>query len=104
MSDRDLALPEKTLTLRLGYRQIPSASALPWNERIARAPVHPERALAIHVSPLCARRQAGFMDVAILRAGSGSRAIRLLNDDLGAARVPYRLEAGVPAGAVRVIP
>jgi hypothetical protein len=42
-----------------------------------------------------------YLDV----AGAGSRAIRLFGNDLGAARVPYRLETGVGAGAViRVVP
>jgi hypothetical protein len=37
-------------------------------------------------------------------AGSGSRAIRLSGNDLGAAKVPYRLETGVNPDAVHVIP
>jgi hypothetical protein len=67
MSDGVLVMLDETLTLRLGYRQIPSACALPGNDGIARAPVNPDRALAVYVSPLCARREPGFMDVAIFR-------------------------------------
>src|SRR6516162_8309870 len=67
MSDHVLALLEETLTLRLGYRQIPSAGALPWHQRSPRAPVDPDRALAVHVSPLCPRGEPGFLDVAIFR-------------------------------------
>ncbi|HLY18583.1 MAG TPA: glycosyl hydrolase family 28 protein [Bryobacteraceae bacterium] len=43
-------------------------------------------------------------DVYLSVAGAKSRAIRLLNNDLGGARTPFRLEDGVPEGAVRVIP
>lgn len=37
-------------------------------------------------------------------AGAKSRGIQLRGNDLGAAKIPYRLEPGVAAGAVHVIP